>query len=359
MSASCGGKKKTGIFFLCFVLCTALLACANGPTGAEAVRRAEEEIAALRYDLALEEAGKAIDAGENLRDAYRLQGIAHFKRAEYEEAKESFVAALRESSGIVTAMDYDCNLYLAASMRETGDYAGAIAIYDHILALRSDDMDALFDRGVCCLYLDDITAATEAFDRAIARTPRDFDLRVRIFLAYEAAGYTETGRAILNEALASYGAAMSDYEKGRYAYYLGNNGEAQSCLDRALSAARGAEREPIVRMLGLTGENQGDYGYAVRVYSDFIAQDQTSAEIYNRRGVCLMRQGEYTAAIADFEAGIALADASVQQTLLRNEISAYEYAGNFQSAKRLMSEYIRMYPDDADAQREWEFLSTR
>jgi hypothetical protein len=49
----------------------------------------------------------------------------------------------------------------------------------------------------------------------------------------------------------------------------------------------------------------------------------------------------------------------VSQALMRNEITAYEYAGNFDQAKTLMASYEKLYPQDAEAAREEIFLSTR
>ena len=336
----------------------ALLAgCGAGQT--THLQAATDAIADLQYDVALTDLETALAEGEHERTALRLKGIACLKSARYTEAAEAFRSALSLSDGIPSAADYDMNLYLAAAYEGMGDDASAIAVYDHILALRPSDIDTLYARGAASLRAGDLTGATASFDTAIAASPRDFDLRIRVARAYEEAGYPDTGRAILNDALRTYDAAMTNYEKGRFAFYMGNNGEAQSYLERALSSARGEERAQIVLLLGLTGETQGDLNYAMSVYNDFLAADKSHAEIYNRRGLCRIAQGDYTGAIADFEAGIALHDDAVHQALLRNEITAYEYAGNFASAARLMREYVSRYPDDADAQREWQFLSTR
>ena len=43
----------------------------------------------------------------------------------------------------------------------------------------------------------------------------------------------------------------------------------------------------------------------------------------------------------------------------QGEITAYEYSGDFVSAFNLMNEYLKKWPDDADAQREAVFISTR
>ena len=72
-----------------------------------------------------------------------------------------------------------------------------------------------------------------------------------------------------------------------------------------------------------------------------------------------MQQEKYEEALAAFEAGITLNDVAQQQTLWFNRIVANEYLGNFAQAKSFMQEYLKYYPDDAKALREWDFLCTR
>ena len=69
--------------------------------------------------------------------------------------------------------------------------------------------------------------------------------------------------------------------------------------------------------------------------------------------------GNYSGALECFQAGKALGDQSVMQSLAFNEIVAYEYLGEFSRANELMQSYLKNYPDDADALRERDFLSTR
>ena len=52
-------------------------------------------------------------------------------------------------------------------------------------------------------------------------------------------------------------------------------------------------------------------------------------------------------------------DNGMMQTLKFNEIVTYEYKHDYKTAATLMSSYLRSYPDDATAKREYEFLQTR
>ena len=75
--------------------------------------------------------------------------------------------------------------------------------------------------------------------------------------------------------------------------------------------------------------------------------------------MCQIRQGDYSSAVSSFEAGLALDDKNLNQALMLNEITAYEYSGDFDVAQSMMETYLAKYPDDQEAIRENIFLSTR
>ena len=166
------------------------------------------------------------------------------------------------------------------------------------------------------------------------------------------------GMALLQRAMNDSSASMTNYDKGRISYYLGNNAEAQSFLEQARSE-RDTDKLPVVIMLGKTAQKQGDYNYAISVYKTFLAEDPNHADIYNQLGLCQVKMGDYENAVAAFDAGLMLDDPEYNRVLMLNEITAYEYSGNFAQAKTLMEKYRKAYPDDADAIREEIFLSTR
>ena len=49
----------------------------------------------------------------------------------------------------------------------------------------------------------------------------------------------------------------------------------------------------------------------------------------------------------------------MMQILKMNEIIAYERLGEYKNAAVLMDSYLKTYPDDQEAQREYIFLQTR
>ena len=72
-----------------------------------------------------------------------------------------------------------------------------------------------------------------------------------------------------------------------------------------------------------------------------------------------MEKGNYEAALEDIRQGLAMDNVTNQQELLSNQIIAYEYSGDFESAKKTMQAYIKEYKSDEEAVREYTFLKTR
>ena len=351
---------------LCALLGLALLGLAgcSADTPVDELFTAETEMTALNYESAIAHAELAAQSSdrEEARRAYRLKGIALMKCARYDEAEEAFLEALALSDGILSDTDIDISLYRALALRGKGELQAADTVYGQILALKPRNTAALYARGCNALAMGDLSAAAAAFDKAEANTASGgerFELQVRIYEAFAEAGYAEAGAYRLSQARSTYGNGMDAYDKGRIAFYLGNPAEAQSHLEEAFRTARGEERVECALLLGQIAEAQGDAGYAATVYESALEEGAHAAELYNRRGLLRMAQGDYAGAVDDFESGLRLNDNTVTQALLRNRITAYEYAGNFAQAALLMESYIQYYPDDPEAAREAVFLRTR
>ena len=312
----------------------------------------------LEYEEAMTSLDTAEAEGEDTRLLCRARGIMYRNLGEYENAVEQFLKSLAASDGIPRDMDFDTNYYLADSYVKLGRYDEAVQVYDAILDLKKKDKEAYYMRGVARLYNQDHDGAVADFGKAIALAPRDYDLKIMIYKALSANGYDQEGASILEACLNDTDPNMTNYEKGQISYFLGNNADAQSYLELARNE-RNVEKAPVVILLGQTGEKQGDYNYAISVYKTFLAEEPGHADIYNQLGLCQMKMQDYENAVQSFEAGLQLEDSEYNQALMLNEITAYEYAGNFAQARTLMEKYRKAYPDDMDAEREEIFLSTR
>ena len=87
--------------------------------------------------------------------------------------------------------------------------------------------------------------------------------------------------------------------------------------------------------------------------------DQTKAEIYNQLGLCRIHMGEYELALQAFQTAMNIEDNEIMQSLKFNEVVAYEYMEDYKTAAALLNNYLKSYPDDETAQREYRFLKTR
>ncbi|MBQ7942815.1 MAG: tetratricopeptide repeat protein [Lachnospiraceae bacterium] len=314
-----------------------------------------EAIEALDYNGALEAFDTAELYEEDLQLIYRGEGIANMGLGNYQEAVDCFLMSIKEADGQVTGLEFDTNYYLASAYYKLNNYEAAKEIYDAILGLDAKSVDAYFLRGCCYLQQGDFDSALADFEQAFSLEPENIDLVADAFIELQAAGYEAEGLEYVKEFMSKENKRLTDSEKGTLYYYLGDYENARIYLDGALTSGD-AE---VSLILGQTYEKLGDRNYAVVVYSTYLESNPANAAIYNSLGVCLMQQEKYEEALAAFEAGITLNDVAQQQTLWFNRIVANEYLGNFAQAKSFMQEYLKYYPDDAKALREWDFLCTR
>ena len=320
----------------------------------EKTQSAMELIGSMQYQEALALLDEAAEEGENLRLVDRARGIAYMGITEYEQAIEAFKASLAGSNGIVENIDCDLNSYLAAAYTKNGQYQEAKEVYDAILALKENQADAYFLRGNARMWLSDYDGAKADFERALALEPKNYDRLIELYQVLEHFGHREEGQAYLEAALAS-GDKMDNYVVGRIYYYLGEYQKAYLALEEAKEKG-GAES---YLYLGRAYEATGDYNYAANVYNSWLAKNEGNAEMYNQLGLCEMNRGEYQKALEAFQAGKELEGGSMMQSLSFNEVVAYEHLGDFEQAKALLGTYLANYPDDGNARREYEFLSTR
>lgn len=310
---------------------------------------------AHQYEDALESFALAKEEGEEPQAIARGEGIAYAGLTQYEQAIESYLEALSYSDLSVDAVDYDLNYYLANAYEKIGNTEKAKAVYDDILTLKEDECNALFLRGK--IYLQDgyYDLAIQDFEKTIALEKDGYDLRIEIAGLLSHAGYHEEGMAYLNTFLTENEKKLSDYDKGRIFFYMQDYENAKLSLEKAKSE----NTENVILLLGKTYEQLGDYNYATSVYKNYLAENVEAAEIYNQLGLCKLKSEEYEDALSAFKSAANVENNGMERTLLFNQIVAHEYTGNFKQAYVLMEEYLKKYPEDETAIREFEFLKTR
>ena len=222
--------------------------------------------------------------------------------------------------------------------------------------MRPESVEGHRLRATVDLAEGDADAADADFRKAIELAPTDFDGMIAAYETMKSYGQEEKGQAYLKEAL-DKSASMSDYDKGRMYYYLGDYDSAKASLEKAGKAENGSYRTTL--LLGQTYEALGSHDYAADTYEKYLASDQTHAEIYNQLGLCRLQLNNPKAALTAFQTGEKITGNTIMQSLRFNEIVAYERLGDFEKAAALIESYLKQYPEDTEAQREAIFLRTR
>lgn len=230
------------------------------------------------------------------------QGIEQLQAGEYAQAADSFMEALENRQWYDNLDKTELLLYRAEALMGEGEFESARKVYEGLLENEPENAQYALDSGLASLGAEDYVKAEESFEKAIANGSTE---------AYEYAG-----RAA--EAQRAYATAAD--------YYM-----------QALDAQATTDTQ-----------------------TDTDAQtDVDAASLYEAVCRCRLQTEDYDAAIAAAEAGLACADETQQQSLLYAQAVAYEYAGEFETAREKMAAYVEKYPEDAAAQKEYMFLKTR
>lgn len=328
-----------------------LTACGKENTNVSLGMAAIEE---HHYEEALEKFDMAVMESEDLQLINRGRGIAYIALSDYDQAIECLITSLQQSDGHITDLEYDTNFYLGLAYYKKGDYQSATDTYSAILAMDANNVDANFYRGLSYLALRMVEQATQDFDKAISLDNKNYSRYIDIYCALEEMGYEEAGRGYLEKALVVNDRKQSNFDKGRLHFYLGEYDEALKYFDAATRSTGGE----AYLYLGKCYEELGEYNSAASVYLNFL-ETQKDAKLYNQLGLCRMEMGKYEEALDAIQKGLAMQDGSMMQSLMLNEITAYEYLGEFEQAKLKMESYLSEYPYDEMALREYSFLQTR
>lgn len=344
--------KKIKLACAVAVTILGLTAC-GGPSNEEIFSEVYTALNSRSYSQAVEALSQIEITRSNRQEYYRLQGIACIGMGQYAEAVTALETALSYNNGFLNETDYDINKYLAAAYLHTGQYEDAEHVYASMEALKTKDADVYYEHGVTLMYLDRYEEAKEAFDSAVTLNPDDYDQIIDIFEVLSQFGYREPGMEYV-QAVMDEEASMDAYDRGRILYHTGQYNLAVSALEQADKKAN----PDVLLYLGMSYEALGDYNYAVNVYKEALLTAESTA-LYNQLGLCQMKRAAYSDALEAFEAGLKLEDNTYRQDLRYNEIIANEFIADFAKAKTLMEAYLKDYPSDTTAQREYEFLKTR
>lgn len=344
-------NKKTGICVLSIAAMLLFTACSSKTEYTDSALGS-----AMAGDAeAAEEMLKEAEAhGEDEKLIMRAKGITCMAKGKYEEALGFFDQALSLANGRVSETEIDVAHYEAAAQYKSGDIEGAIATCSAILGLREDDADTYFMRGGLNLENGDYDAAISDYNALVDLDNKNIDSYIDIYEALSSKGYDEAGQDYLDRA-AKLQNKLTDFQKGRLFYYQQDYEMARSYFEKA----RGNEGDRVIEYLGMTYEALGDLNYASSLYKTYLEKQPEDATMHNRLGLCLIELEEYDEAIKCFDAAIEQKGSSTAQTAAFNRVVAYERKGDFEKASSLMKDYMKIYPADEKAEKEYDFLKTR
>lgn len=289
------------------------------------------------------------------QDAYRQYGITCMESGKYEDAVKAFQNALGESIGHIGEKELDICFYKAKAQALDGKTKDALATYNAIIKYNKDAR-AYYLRGDLYMDMGEEKKGKADFESAVQHGKKNYEIYIGIYESLSRHEKKDEGQKYLSAAMEIKGDKPEDeLYKGRISYLLGENKDAISYLEKA------KEHKQMLASyyLGLAYDANGDSDKAKKYIAEYIKSGvATSYDLYEL-GMQEMQDGNYKNALTYFNSGLELEKVPNKQNLMKSAIAAYEYSGDFDSAKKMMKEYLKAYPDDEEAKHENTFLETR
>lgn len=296
------------------------------------------------------------DKDKENQEAYRKIGINSMAEGNYEKAIKSFQKALDTSLGEIGAEEIDICYYKAAAQFAKGDYDDAIKTYTALIDYDKKNGEAYYLRGSVYLNQDKKEKALKDYDKAIAADPTDYELYEGIYENLSNSGYEDEGKQYLEKALENKAKEAEDYAAQGHIYYLlGNYKQAKTNLDKAID--KNSKSALLYLAEVYNAEDKTEEAQAL--LENYVKDNAKDSKALNTLGMMQMNHENYEDALKYFQLGLEIKDASNRQELMKNEVAAYEYMGDFASAKKKMEAYLKEYQNDEEAVREYTFLKTR
>lgn len=354
-------KKTAAILAVCLGL-TSLAGCSNEKQ--KIFEQAGKDLEQGSYEYALEGYKASVENEVKLPLSYRGAGIASLRMGDYEAAIQSFTSALNEKK-VGKSLEKDLLTYRATAEFKAGAYENAMADCQTLAQEHDMDADTWFLTGKVALAMDAYDEAATDFEQSFGEDST-YERAIQIYEVYLEKDMEADGTRYLEAALSSEPKDADDHcDRGRVYYYMEDYEKAREELNEA---SNGGNTEALL-ILGMVYMAQNDTSNARAMYQEYVSKasgdskkegsSYSAAKGYNGLALCDMAEGSYDAALADIADGIAVAGAEDMQSLLFNEMVIYEKKLDFATAQQKAQAYLEMYPEDAAAQKELDFLKTR
>jgi tetratricopeptide (TPR) repeat protein len=287
---------------------------------------------------------------------YKQQGIEAMNAGNYEDAVKAFDEALKLQGTGIDEGTLDLCYYKAAAMYNAGQPAEAIDLYTAIIKYDESVADPYYLRGSVYLKEGEEEKMLADYELAIELAENPYEMAIMISTNLSASGYDAQGRTFLQETLDMKGKSGDDYV-GRGRVYLALKEYDKAVTELQEAASKKGHNAKIY--LAQAYEMQGQKDEADKILSEYLKDDNPSSEALEALGNMKLEGGDYESALKYYQSGLGCKTVANEQSLLRGEIAAYEYMGDYDTAKAKMTEYLAKYPGDAGAVRENTFLQTR
>ena len=301
------------------------------------------------------------------QESYRQLGIAQLQEGKYSDAVTNFQKALDQSFGKIGARELDICYYKALAQFKAGQIYAAIETYNALIEYDDENADAYFLRGSAYLQASagesDESKSEELFDKgildynqAVSLDGNNYKLYIGIYENLKGVGRETYAEEFLAKALNLSCETGQDYCDQGYIYLmLENFDKADELL--ATAVEKGCDQAMLYQaQLRKEQGNEEEARTLLQAYSEKYPED---VDALHQAGILAINAGEYSEAVKMLEQAYSYAGKGAEQELMLNLVYAYEYAGQFNAAYELMKEYVKLYPADAEAAREYEFLKTR
>lgn len=295
------------------------------------------------------------EALENQK-VYRQLGINKLSEGSYEEAAEAFQKALDQSQAVVGDMEIDICYYKATAQYKSGDLKGALATCKALIDYDKKNYKAYFLRG--CIYLkeENQEKTMKDYQKAFETSGNDYELYVSAYESLKNAGWDSEAEEVLEAAEKLKAEKPEEYRERGHIYLLQEDYDnAKKELDKAIN------QKDVKALLYLAQvyEAQGDMDQANALYESYISKNNSDVSTLVIMGDMQMSEGNYSQALGFYEQALSVENPPNEQQLRRNEIIACEQMLDFEKAREKMLAYLKDYPEDEEAQREYVFLQTR
>lgn len=367
------------------VCCMSLSAC--GKSAKQLNNTGIEYFNSSQYEKAVDTFRQAAEKDKDgSAEYYDNLGKAYIELGQYQNAEDAFLSALGNVDDDKTAL-----WGMGVALYYTGDYASSMEyfrkIVDNIASYDDTDIDALQYYASLQSYYNDCAGAIDSYtvlirkkhnvaqqyflrgslyaaqkmeneavldyEEALKEYGDDYEIYYNIYYGLHQAGFEDRAVSYLRRALELD--CADNLLKGRTYYIINDYENAQKYLSKAIDD--GSQEAEFY--LAMTYDKLGKGEEAVELYSSYIKNYPSDAKAYNQYGMYFMNKGDYSSALEYFSAGLALGSDEAERELMFNQACCYEYLHQYTMAYDKFGEYLKVYPDDANAQHEYDFLSSR